>query len=369
MARPEPVAVQNRAELISRITSFSITPVGRRGTIKWWQAQANKRLGTNFHPHLLDLRPETRGVTVALEVGGDNYTLDYGRPEKFMAIDRYLQKRGVPVMLWGASVGPFDDDREFAPKMLDHLRGLSAIFVRETESRDYLAERNIRDNVFLTADPAFLMEPTEPTSLPADLLPAQETIGVNFSPLVGQYWRRNAPFDLARWMDECVTFVKALDVLNRPILLIPHVASPQPRNDDFSFLTEVQAKAATELTVPVRVLPRNLNASELKWIIGRCAAFAGARTHSTIAALSSCVPTLSIGYSLKARGINRDLFGHLDYCVPVAELTPDTFAQKVGQLINDAVSIRSSLEQKLPHVRELAYSSGEVLRQRCRTFV
>ena len=48
----------------------------------------------------------------------------------------------------------------------------------------------------------------------------------------------------------------------------------------------------------------------------------GARTHSTIAAYSSDVPTLVIGYSVKSRGIATDLFGSYEnYCLPVQELS------------------------------------------------
>lgn len=46
--------------------------------------------------------------------------------------------------------------------------------------------------------------------------------------------------------------------------------------------------------------------------------FIGARTHATIAAYSSLVPTLVVGYSVKARGIARDLFGtEKNYVLPV----------------------------------------------------
>ena len=50
-------------------------------------------------------------------------------------------------------------------------------------------------------------------------------------------------------------------------------------------------------------------AEELKWVISQCRFFVGARTHATIAAYSTCVPTLVVGYSIKSRGIARDLFG------------------------------------------------------------
>ena len=51
------------------------------------------------------------------------------------------------------------------------------------------------------------------------------------------------------------------------------------------------------------------NCMELKGIISKCRFFVGARTHSTIAAYSMGIPTLVVGYSVKARGIARDLLG------------------------------------------------------------
>ena len=60
---------------------------------------------------------------------------------------------------------------------------------------------------------------------------------------------------------------------------------------------------------------------ELKGYIARCRFFVGARTHATIAAYSSCVPTLVLGYSVKSRGIARDLFGNEEnYVLPVQSL-------------------------------------------------
>ena len=153
---------QNANEADPAIQSHSINSVGPRLSLKWWAAQANKRLGAKFEPQHWGMKFLIQNVRVALEVGGDNYSLDYGRPENFMALDRFLQAQGLPVVLWGASVGPFDKDPEFAPRMFDHLRSLSAIFVRETASLEYLGSNGVSDNVHLVADPAFVMKPLEP---------------------------------------------------------------------------------------------------------------------------------------------------------------------------------------------------------------
>jgi polysaccharide pyruvyl transferase WcaK-like protein len=62
-------------------------------------------------------------------------------------------------------------------------------------------------------------------------------------------------------------------------------------------------------------------AEVLKGYISKCSFFVGARTHSTIAAYSSGVPTLVIGYSVKSRGIATDIYGSYDnYVLPVQEM-------------------------------------------------
>lgn len=63
------------------------------------------------------------------------------------------------------------------------------------------------------------------------------------------------------------------------------------------------------------------NCMELKGYISRCRFFIGARTHATIAAYSTCVPTLVVGYSIKAKGIAKDIFGtYKNYVIPVQML-------------------------------------------------
>ena len=65
-------------------------------------------------------------------------------------------------------------------------------------------------------------------------------------------------------------------------------------------------------------------AEKLKGYISKCSFFVGARTHSTIAAYSSNIPTLVIGYSVKSKGIAKDLFGtYKGYVLPVQKLASE----------------------------------------------
>lgn len=63
------------------------------------------------------------------------------------------------------------------------------------------------------------------------------------------------------------------------------------------------------------------NCMQLKGYISRCRFFIGARTHATIAAYSTFVPTLVLGYSIKSRGIATDLFGSDEnYVISIQDL-------------------------------------------------
>lgn len=83
----------------------------------------------------------------------------------------------------------------------------------------------------------------------------------------------------------------------------------------------------------------------------------GGRTHSTIAAYSSGVPTLVMGYSVKARGIARDLFGTEEgYVLPVQSLAdPEEIARAFLQLVNMENTILARLKADIPKIKKLAH--------------
>lgn len=359
MASPETVAAQGAAETDRRVESFSVSQTGPRGSRKWWLSQANSRLGTGFQHHVHDLDGHLEGVSAALEIGGDNYSLDYAGPLPYVAVDRYLQQREIPVVLWGASVGPFDRDEKLAPRMFEHLRRLDGIFVREPRTLRYLQGHGVEQNVRMVADPAFAMTPAAPEESTRALV-REGAVGINLSPLLARF---GGASDLEAWRKRAGDLVIAVaERVRRPILLVPHVGAPNPADDDFAFLRGVRELVLDRVKVPVDIVPDGLGAAQSKWLIGRCSAFAGARTHATIAALSSCVPTLSLSYSVKALGINEDLFGHVEFCLPANALDPDSFVDGIARILREETSIRDHLRQEVPKARERAMRAGPLLR-------
>ena len=238
--------------------------------------------------------------------------------------------------------GAFDKDIVLEQHAAANLKRVHRIVARESRTIEYLESIGVTDNVVFMPDPAFSLEPAS-SEIPTDLknMLKAGTVGVNISPLLATY--RPKP---DRWIDEAADCVSAiLTDLNMPVLLVPHVM--EPGNDDADFLEKVRLRVKAQVE-NLLVLPSyQLSSRQLKYIISKLRCFIGARTHATIAALSSGVPTLSIGYSIKAQGINEDIFGHSEWVIDHNILTPKLLVEKVKKIIDLEDKIVKYLKNKL----------------------
>ena len=142
------------------------------------------------------------------------------------------------------------------------------------------------------------------------------------------------------------------------VMLIPHVM----KNLDLKVLRLLYSKFTDNKRVFL-IENEELNAKQLKYLISNCIFYIGARTHSTIAAYSSCVPTLVLGYSVKSIGIAKDLFGTSDgYVVPVKNLSSDEVLVKaLSRLYENKEQIKEKLENEtMPDYIEKTWSAGEM---------
>jgi polysaccharide pyruvyl transferase WcaK-like protein len=292
-----------------------------------------------------------------LALGGDNFTLDYGRGllERQLEIGRFTQSHRVPFVIWGASIGPFSADPNLERFAAEGLRAAALITVRESASQRYLASIGVEDNVVRVADPAFCLVPREPDGL--DTIKrslCDQPIGVNLSPLMQRY-RRNG----TSWADDALNMIRAVDrATDAPLLLVPHAT--WSLSDDYAFLGDLKSKLSRTRN-PIELVPSGLSASELKWIIGRFRMLVAARTHATIAALSQAIPTLSIGYSQKAAGINTDLFGDTRWVISVGDATADSLSTRVVALIQESASVRTLLGSQRQRLAVAARAGADAL--------
>ena len=137
--------------------------------------------------------------------------------------------------------------------------------------------------------------------------------------------------------------------------LIPHVVWKD--NDDRLPLSELYKRFSDTNRV---LMVEDCNCQQLKGYISRCRLFVGARTHATIAAYSTCVPSLVLGYSIKSRGIATDLFGtDENYVIPVQRLSQeDDLTCAFVWIWEREREIRKKLESIMPKYVEKAKLIG-----------
>lgn len=300
-----------------------------------------------------EMLPHLDDATAVLSVGGDNYSLDYGVPRLFTGLDDIVLEKRKPLAIWGASVGPFDTMPDYERYMSRHLREVPGIFARESVTIDYLKSIGVTENVYPVADPAFVMDPVKPEGI-EDVLPLdEEAIGLNLSPLMAKYVTGG---DLKAWASKAASIIEGVaKTTEMPVYLIPHVTNPTSNDHEFM---QRALSLITDRNGNITLVSPEYNAAETKWIISQMALFAGARTHSTIAALSSGIPTLSFAYSIKAQGINRDIFGHTDYCMEPTDLDAEGVADQVTSMLDKSAAIRSDLAGRIPGVQRAALHAG-----------
>lgn len=299
--------------------------------------------------HRFNFESYFKHADVVLALGGDNYSLDYGVPTQFFLANDVVMNAKKHLILWGASVGPFTNRPDFEAYVRGRLKRVTLICARESQTVAYLDSLGIRDNVCRMADPAFTLEPEEPTLTPEEQkILVSPHIGLNLSPLIARYWSHGKA-----WPEYAVDLVRHLLRKNEyPIALFPHVM--QPLNNDYEFLKDVRDQLSEAQDRLVLVEP-NHSCREYKWLISKCLVFAGARTHTTIASLSSCVPTLSLSYSMKSVGINEDIFGDHSWVLSLSDLEPHTLSERITDLVTRANDVRRHLQMVMPLYVKHAY--------------
>jgi polysaccharide pyruvyl transferase WcaK-like protein len=326
-------------------------------TVKWWNRAARvlPALGERFVPrHTLPdpLRTAMASCDAVIMSGGDVISLDYGLASLYFWtgwVDNAVAL-GKPAVLWAGSVGPFSKQPAVERAIVDHLRLYRGISVRESATEAYLSK--LGQPPQRVADPAFTLQPEAFDH--AALLPAapQGCLGLNVSPLI-RGWRPDEA-SRAELDAQIVQFIR--DVLRDTglgVVLIPHVGplGGGSDNSDHHYMQGLLQGAGLD-AARVRLAPATLNAAQLKHLVAQCRFFIGARTHATIAAFSSAVPTTSIAYSVKAKGINQDLFGHLDHVLETPAVSAATLGQHLARLQQGEGGIREFLAAAMPRVRE-----------------
>lgn len=322
----------------------------RKNGIDFWQAYYALKIKKDYHP-MEDLWERTavgakRG-DIAISIGGDVYC--YGGTKELARINKLWKGGGLKTVYWGCSIEPeLLNEREIA----EDIRTFDLITARESIS--YEALKKVNPNTVLVSDSAFLLEKSE-VDIPSKL-EGRDFVGINLS-----FFAESSAKDPGLAFKNYQNLVEyILNKTDMGILLIPHVVwKGQNDSETLKKLYDLYEDSGRVFQV------EDCGCSELKGYISQCRFFVGARTHATIAAYSSFVPTLAVGYSVKAKGIARDLFGtDQHYVLSAQELASENdLTKEFCWIMKNERKICERLKQVVPEYSKRVYNGVAALRR------
>lgn len=283
---------------------------------------------------------------IVLSTGGD--MMCYSNNE-VIYINEELYKRNVKTVLWGCSIG----EKNLTPEKLNTLKHFSLIYARESLTKEMLANHGIK-NVCIFPDPAFILEPEQCSLL--NLFNNGHVVGVNLSNYVLGGFSLNTSFG-----KEVISLLEyILNNTDYGILLIPHVL--WNGQDDRVILTHIHELYKDNERIKT-LNTSILNYCQIRYVISKCKFFIGSRTHAVISAYSTCVPTLALGYSIKSKGIAKDLGLSDDLVVDcVSSDKKGVLVRSFQYLQENEILIKQHLEKVIPAYKASVLNVRDVLK-------
>lgn len=315
-------------------------------------------LSTVFHniplfPHFFrDTVEAAKRADAMISVGGD--TFSYGKSAELTTVSKKLRKYCEKSVLWGCSIDEkYLVGNEFKYK-IHGLKKFSLITPRESITYESLKKLGFT-NIELFPDPAFTLRSAPPESPLFDN--GADVVGINISPLIMSYESSRGST-----LKSYVGLVKRiLDRTSFNVALISHVICKTSCDTDAARAL-ISAVGESDR---IKIFERG-NAEEIKGVISKCRFFVAARTHASIAAYSQKIPTLVVGYSVKSRGIARDIFGAEEgYVIPVQSLSSeDTLADAFFDgIAAKEEAIRSRYDSVMADYIARADSAGDAFKK------
>lgn len=291
---------------------------------------------------------EFRTGDIEISVGGDIYC--YDDYPKYIQLHQMICQRGCKTILLGCSLNEklFND-----PKFVEDMKSYDYISARESLTYELLKKAGLK-SIGLSPDSAFTL-PKEEVQLPSNFI-ENNTVGINVSPLVMEREQEdNVLLDNYR---NLIAYI--LNKTDYAVALIPHVI--WSGNDDRSILNKLYDEFKKSERI---VVIQDCNCMQLKGYIAKCRFFVGARTHATIAAYSTEVPTLVVGYSIKSRGMAKDIFGREEnYVIPIEQIKEENkLTQAFIWLQENENHIKEHLKKRMPQYIKDAENVKEKIKE------
>ncbi len=278
--------------------------------------------------------------TVALSTGGDLYCYpDYAW---LSYLSDLVNEKGAKNVLWGCTIDPSYVDE----KMKTALDKYDLITVREHRTHESLRLKGLKSRIECVPDTAFTLQPKEWDT--KQFINGDFNVGINVS---------NFVYDNQSFMNAVIEFIRyVLETTRANIVLIPHVF--WKLQNDIATSNTIKGLFAEEERV--RILDKQLNCEELKYAISKMDYYMGARTHSMIAAYSSCVPSIAFGYSIKSLGIAEDLGISNDFVINTKEELNKSILIEKFNILRES-DMKKQLINIIPQIQKRVFSAENLL--------
>jgi polysaccharide pyruvyl transferase WcaK-like protein len=287
--------------------------------------------------------------------GGDSFSDIYGvKRFYYVSLPQILiVLMGKKLILLPQTLGPFK--RRMIKFWASYImRHAYLVFSRDNvsiqEMKKMLGSKFDEDKFKFCYDVGFVLDPIASKELNSDGNITREKskdflVGLNVSGLLymGGYTRNNMfglKVDYRQLISEILNLL--IDKNNASVLLIPHVFDINNQESDVQACISTFDRYRDQYEGKINVVRNSYNQNEIKYIIGLCDFFIGSRMHACIAAISQCIPAVSVAYSKKFYGVMES--------IGVEDLVADPRNLELGEImmiIRDSMDKRDSLRKKL----------------------
>jgi colanic acid/amylovoran biosynthesis protein len=285
-----------------------------------------------------------------------------------------------PLILLPQTYGPYCD-KGACDQASQVVRKASMAWARDLNSYEILKQLlgdQFDPEIHLQAvDVAFGLEPdVDGMNLPTNIKElfsnrsqSRPIVGINVSGLIyNNPDKAKSSYGLRVDYKELIINVlrRFLDKTDCLLILVPHVVDEIGHYEsDVAACHDLVSRLDEQGRNRIVVAPANLTAAQAKGLIAKMDWFCGTRMHATIAALSSGVPTATIVYSDKAKGVFATC-NQEQYVFDPRILEQDQIIEGVLSAYNQRDAVRAELEgeisQLLARAQEPFIRVSELLR-------
>jgi polysaccharide pyruvyl transferase WcaK-like protein len=307
------------------------------------------RFGLNV-PFLLNdkILEEYRNTDVIIDILGISFTdffpslTGYITQSMRLLIGILLKK---PVVKFTQDMGPFENKvNKYLAKLC--LNRLSFILVRGEITKKHLEKLGINRPIYVHPDTAFVLDPAPIEKINEIMM--QEKL--DKMPLIGivasrQVDQRISDGDI-KSQNRYTTIIAQIadhliEKLNVLVVFIPNEIAQQKGGYDDIYVAK-KAYERIENKNEVRLITTEYQAQELKGLVRKCDLLITSRYHSTVAALSTGVPCLVIGWGFKYDQV-MGIMGQKELVCNFETVTLAEVQAKIDKLWHDKEKVKADL--------------------------